>query len=367
VPEAVDIRDYVDHVRGQWRTVAIACGVAALLAGGITLLLPKQYTATAKIVIEPPAGSDQRAATAVSPIYLESLRTYEHFAASDDLFRQAVDHFGLRKQAPERSLESWKSRVLNVRIPRNTKILEISATLTDPKQAHALAVYLAAETVKLNRTVAREGDREFTEDAARHLQSAKVLRDQAEEEWKRLISGEPVESLRGDIEALEERQYSTGRELLDAEALGAELASSGDPADGSRIDAVRGRTEYLRRQVNQIERQLASKRAVLTRRTALRDELEIRRKSAQAAYEAAVARARDTEASIGYRGERLKLIDPGIVPEKPSSPRIWLNLGAATLFALLASLVFVTLQFAYGSGRKIAAPVRLRRAGTAND
>ena len=49
-----------------------------------------QYTATARIVIDPPAGTDLRAAMAVSPIYLESLRTYEQFASSDSLFQKAA-------------------------------------------------------------------------------------------------------------------------------------------------------------------------------------------------------------------------------------------------------------------------------------
>src|SRR5688500_6310669 len=126
VPESFDLQDYIDHVRARWRFLSIACVAAAVLTAGITLFLPKQYTATTKLIIEPPAGSDQRASMAVSPICLESLRTYEHFATSDSLFSQAIDHFQLRRQAPRRSLESWKSRVLKVTIPRNTKILEIS-------------------------------------------------------------------------------------------------------------------------------------------------------------------------------------------------------------------------------------------------
>ena len=52
------------------------------LSLGVSLLLPKRYTATASIVIEPPGGSDVRLSTAVSPVYLESLKTYERFSAT---------------------------------------------------------------------------------------------------------------------------------------------------------------------------------------------------------------------------------------------------------------------------------------------
>ena len=44
-----------------------------MLRAVISLLMPREYTATARVVIEPPAGTDSRAAITVSPVYLESL------------------------------------------------------------------------------------------------------------------------------------------------------------------------------------------------------------------------------------------------------------------------------------------------------
>ncbi len=369
-PESFDLQDYIDHLRARWRVVSIACAVAAVLAGGITLLLPKQYTATTKLIIEPPAGSDLRAAMAVSPIYLESLKTYEHFATSDKLFSQAVDHFQLRRQAPGRSLEDWKGRVLKVTIPRNTKILEISATSEDPKLAHALALYLGEETIKLNRSITREGDGELADDAARQLESAKRTRDQAEAAWNRLVAEEPVETFIAEIDVLETRQSRAERELLDAQASAAEYAGRETTVGADareRLASARARAEYLRNQVKTMEQELAPKRAMLARRMARREELDTRRKSAQAAYESTLTRVRDTQAAVGYRGERLKLIDPGIVPEKPSSPRLLLNVGAAVLLALVLSLVYVSFGFVYGSRRKSAVPLTIRRGGTGHD
>jgi len=365
VPDSFDLRDYIGYLGSRWRVIAIACVTAGAIAAAITVASPKRYTATAKIVIEPPAGSDTRAAMAVSPIYLESLRTYEHFASSDKLFSQALDHFRLRDHAPGRSLEAWKSRVLKVTIPRNTKILEISATFEDPKRAHAIALYVAEETIKLNRTVASEGDRELTDDAAAQLQPAKQARDQLEAEWSRLTAAEPVETLRGEIEALELRQLSGERELLDAETRVAEYGGRQDAS--GQLAPARARAEYLRSQLKRLEQELAAKRALLAQRSARRDELETRRRSAQAAYEATLARARDIRSSAGYRGERLKLIDPGIVPEKHSSPKPVLNIGAAVLFAFVVSLVYVSFVFAYSPRKAESAPLPLRRASTGHD
>ena len=368
VAEPFDLQDYIDHLRRRWRVVAIAFLVAGVLSAGVTLLLPKRYTASAKIVIEPPAGSDMRAAMAVSPIYLESLTTYEHFATSGKLFSRAVDHFRLREKAPGRSLEAWKSQVLKVTIPRNTKILEISATLEDPKQAHALALYLAQETINLNRDISREGDRELTEDAVEQLEPIKRARDDVEAEWSRLMAAEPVETVRAEIETLELRQFRAERELLEADTSVAETTgreqAAGSAAENQR---ARSRAAFLQARVKTLEQELAAKRALLARRTAQKEELESRRKSAQAAFETTLARVRDIRAAVGYRGERLKLVDPGVVPENPSSPRMLLNVGAALLVALVASLFYLSLEFAYGRRWKSATPASVRHAGTGYD
>src|SRR6185369_16992578 len=113
----------LDRLRARWRVVAIACAVSVTLALVVSLLLPKKYTAIARIVIEPPAGNDPRSATAVSPIYLESLRSYELFATSDSLFLQAVQRFGLRQNSEP--IDKLKKSVLKAELPKNLKVLEI--------------------------------------------------------------------------------------------------------------------------------------------------------------------------------------------------------------------------------------------------
>ena len=68
---------------------------------------------------------------AVSPIYLESLKTYEHFADQ----RQPVSEGGAAvRTCTDGPIESLKRRVLQVQLVRNTRILEISATLPDAAQ-----------------------------------------------------------------------------------------------------------------------------------------------------------------------------------------------------------------------------------------
>src|SRR5438445_6960004 len=121
----------LDRLRARWRVVAVTCGVSVGLALGASLILPKEYTAVSRIVIDPPAGSDPRVSTAVSPIYLESLRSYELFASSDDLFLKAVQRFGLRRDSTP--IDRQKKSMLKVEMPRNTRILEIHTTLPDAR------------------------------------------------------------------------------------------------------------------------------------------------------------------------------------------------------------------------------------------
>ena len=110
--ESLDIFRYVSYLRLRWAWIAGSGAVAVALALAVSLALPRQYTATARIVIEPPAGTDPRSAMAVSPVYLESLKTYEEFAANDSLFQKAIDQFRLRALLGARPIESLKKRVL---------------------------------------------------------------------------------------------------------------------------------------------------------------------------------------------------------------------------------------------------------------
>src|SRR5260370_21992347 len=83
--DGFDVVEFLEYLRARRRFVAVCCGSAVLVALAGSWLLPRRYTATASILIGPPAGMDPRAATSVSPVYLESLKTFEPVAARDSL------------------------------------------------------------------------------------------------------------------------------------------------------------------------------------------------------------------------------------------------------------------------------------------
>ena len=141
VTDSFDIFEYVAHLRTRWRIPVLAIVTAGAMAALITMLAPKKYTATVSILIEPPGVSDVRVATAVSPVYLESLKSYERFGASDSLFAEAVKRFGLQDSQGLPPLFRLKRRVLRVSKPRDTRILELSATLPNPPEGPRVVAF----------------------------------------------------------------------------------------------------------------------------------------------------------------------------------------------------------------------------------
>jgi uncharacterized protein involved in exopolysaccharide biosynthesis len=365
----VNAFDFIEYFWERRRFVLVAWGVAVALALGVSLLLPDQYKASCRIVIEAPAGSDPRVSTAISPIYLESLRTFEHFASGDSLFLRALDKFHLRDVYKHRSVESVKRSVLEVEIPRNTRILEIRATLPDARAAHNLALFIAEETVQLSRSVNQESDDDIARATERQYQEAKAKRDEADAEWSRASVRQPVDGLAADTEASQDLKNRLERQLSQEEVAAAEYAdrakalaqgrdaSNAQEARNAALESrsAKVRADNLRARIQHLDLETRRSQSQLQQRTVQHEQLEARRKSAQIALEAAEARLREVRASTGYRGERLKIIDPGIVPERRSSPNVQLNVMLAWLLATVAATAYLAVEFSYRRNRAGAA------------
>ena len=359
--DSVNTYCYLSFLGSRWRFIAAACAIAVMLALGVTLTRSKLYTATCRILIEPPAGTDIRSALGVSPIYLESLKTYEHFAASDSLFLRALDRFQLRQRFPGRTIESLKAGILKAGMVRDTKILEIQATLPDPKAAQALAQYLGEETVKLSRSVDQEADQDLSQAIEKQEAEAKARLDRSAAAWTRTNAQQPVERLQQEIESGSDLKSSLERELLRAEAD----ASEGQASEAA---ASRARADTLRKQIAQMERDLTAKEELLARRMAERDRVDAERTASHEAYTTIETRLSQVRSDRGYRSERLKIVDPGIVPEQPSAPNIPLHVLAALLLGLIVPVVYLTLELSYRTQRAVGqagrAAARLRPTGT---
>jgi uncharacterized protein involved in exopolysaccharide biosynthesis len=370
VSEPIDAIRYISYIASRWRWILAGCAVALAAAFALAAAMPRQYTATARIVIEPPAGGDTRVATtAVSPIYLESLKTYEAFAASDSLFQKAIDRFGLRTGSGSRPIESLKKSILKAGIVRNTRILEISATLSDPRKAHAVAQFVAESTAALNRSLASEGDLDLIQGLETEEEQARKRLEGIDARWAQLQTAEPVGQLQSSMESSSELRAKLVDELLGAQSENAGAAAREKQATAEELPQIRreenetqSRIGELRRQIDDLDKQAAAREQLLGARLAHRDQLEAERKAAQTAYSTTETRLTQARGDAGYRGERLKIIDPGVTPERPSSPNLPLYLFAALLAGLALPVFYFAVEINFREANFLEGRLRSRHS-----
>jgi uncharacterized protein involved in exopolysaccharide biosynthesis len=136
---------------------------------------------------------------------------------------------------------------------------------------------------------------------------------------------------------------------------------------GKEAGNARARLAEVRRQLADLNRQTDEREKVLGTRQAHRDRLEADRQAGQTALAAIDARLRDARGERGFRGERLQVIDPGIVPERPSSPNIPLNIVVALMAGLALPILYFTLRANLRERRESSEPAGFRAVVRARD
>lgn len=359
--------EFIEYLWRRRAVVAVSCVAALLITAVASVLLPVRYTAAATVLIEPPGGNDPRAATAVSPVYLESLKTYEMLASSDTLFARALDELQLRQRYPGASVESLKRKILALNKPTNTSILEIKATLDDPRHAQALAQYIAEHTVQLNEQLDQQSDQDMVQEPQRIFDDAVGRLRRAEKASDDFTKTASVDASLKDVEAMENLRMDVQRDLMRSRAeLAEDLArqQTPQPADATtdtaawtalQVASVRARIQALEDQDHRLGEQLGVSTRTLGNLVHTRESLEAELKSARDAEDAAQTKLGDVRANSAFRGVRLKVLDPGIVPQRPSFPNTPLNLAIAFAFSLAASIGFVAARFGYKRIRRAQA------------
>ena len=349
--------EYLAFLRRNAKFAAIAIGTAVLLTAAVSFLLPKQYTATATLVIEPPAGTDARGATAVSAIYLESLKAYEQLAASDSLFERARQKFHLEEGSGSAATETLRKRVLRVVKLPDTKVLQIKATLPDAKQSQALVQFLAEETVALNRSVENQSEHEALTEVRKQVEEAGAKLARTRGAYNSAVAG-GAESILGDaVRNLSDLKGRLNEQLANAATSLAELSaradaqtkgfSAGDSRENLQQDiaAARARSVALSVQMATVTRDLTQKASALAAARARADQGADQLRAANTAFEAMSRRANELAGSSGLRTEQLRIIDPGIVPQQPSFPNTPLFTAMALLLSALLTLAWLSLRY----------------------
>jgi uncharacterized protein involved in exopolysaccharide biosynthesis len=353
--------EYLAYLRRNWKFAAIAIATAVGLTAAASLLLPNQYTATATLVIEPPSGMDPRGATAVSAIYLESLKTYEQYAASDTLFERARQKFHLEEGPGSPATETLRRRVLRVLKLPDTKVLQIRATLRDPQQAQALVQFLAEETVALNRSVGSQSEREALIEVRKQVEDAGAKLVQARDQFNAAAAGGVQAVLADEVRDLSDLKGRLNEQMAAANTALAEFSARAGvqskgfapefDASASRenlqqdIAGARARSISLAEQIATVNRDLTQKAAALAAARARTDRSQDQLRAAEAGFEAMSRRANELAGSSGVRGEQLRIIDPGIVPQQPSFPNLPLFTGGALLISAMLCLAWLSLRY----------------------
>jgi uncharacterized protein involved in exopolysaccharide biosynthesis len=211
-----------------------------------------------------------------------------------------------------------------------------------------LALFLAEETIRLARTANRSGDEERIAEIRKQWEQAEARVTVARAEQSRVEKRGPApEALRAELEELRAL-----REEVERMRLAAELSAQTAPA---RAVALRERTA-------EIDRRIESREALLVTRSGEVEAALTESESAWQAQEDLARRVRELEATAGFRGERLSLLDPGVPPEKPSSPNLPLNVVVALALALIASFLYLTAEFVFQGARAETLRMNLRVA-----
>jgi uncharacterized protein involved in exopolysaccharide biosynthesis len=329
---------FLEQIWLRRRFLLVTCAVATALSGLAAMLLPSKYTAVSRIVIEPPAGMDPRASVALSPVYLESLKSYEAFASSDELFARAAEQFHLRRGGE--AIEKLKRSILKAGMLRNTKILEIRVDWHDPQVAHRLALYLATETVRLSLAVGRGAEQELAMEAEKQLAEARERVSKSAHALAEAAGKGSVEQLRARLQSDEELRAALKRRALAEEAE-------------QTADTPTPQLARYRQQIDALDREIAGKSKLLAELTALEADLKADHTLAQATLRSATDRFDDVRRASSYRGERLRLLDPGVVPERPSSPHVPLIVGVGFLAGLALALLVIAFEAGYAARKRV--------------
>lgn len=344
--ESFDLFDYLDYLGQRWRLVAVASVTAVVLGASLGWLLPKEYTAVATILIEPPDSADPRAATVVSPVYLESLKTFETLASQTSLFAEGVQAVRLTGEDMS-SIEGLKRRVLKVNKLRDTRLLEIRVTLHHAAAAQQLAAYIAKRASAIQREQSAAADQERITFATTEAEQSKQHLAEAQQALRQIEQRRSLEARENQLGTEQDLASRLQTQILETEADLAEASSRVGASGSAAREGLSARLTQMRQQLKELSATITKDSLSLAADTFERQQREAKVRLAEANAEAANRQLRDARAAAGTHGERLQVVDSGVVPDRPSSPGSVLLAGAALVLALAGSLILLTIRFAY--------------------
>ncbi len=338
--ETWEVRSSLRHLGGRWKTLLAIPAIAVAVALLISLALPRKYDATTTLLVQP-GVSDPRFPPAMNQIYLEYLRSYEHVLQGDELLARVIQEFHL-----DLTVDSFRNHVLDVQMVKYSKLLIVRVRWEDPQKAHQMALFLAKEAAR-----ATEGLRDSASDRSARQAQAEMQRAQTrlEEASARLLDFKlknREEELGRTVQGEMETKLEYEKELAASQILIPELEVRAATPTGQAQDAALSLAGEKARQAA-VRKALADVQASLFRHAPEQRKakaggavLERSYLSAQEALNQATARGNEARGGAAARSEQLQIADPGIVPQRPSSPHYLFNALLALALGFFAAVIY---------------------------
>ena len=142
----MELQDLVRFVRTHAGLILTTTLVAAILAGGLSLLLPRTYVAEARLLVGPSLSADVRDYNQL--LSAQTLaRTYAEAARTNALATRVIERLGL-----DESPSAFLQRV-TVESDRDTSILSISARGDSPEEAATIANAIGEDLIAESGTL----------------------------------------------------------------------------------------------------------------------------------------------------------------------------------------------------------------------
>ena len=208
----------------------------------------------------------------------------------------------------------------------------------------------------LNRSIEQHSGDDSEREGERAVELAEARFRNATKASEAGDGGHSLDALRSDLENTADLRYAVQSDLARSRTELADLTSqratfkAGDETgdwNAREIIAMQARVQDLEAQERKLGTAVTEKAAMLERIRPGSEARNAELRMATSDLESARTKLGELRASATFRGERLEVLDPGIVPEKPSFPNTSLNLLVALAVSLPASILYLAVVFGY--------------------
>jgi len=137
----VEPREYLDILRRRWLSIVIITLLTLASVSAATLMMPKAYTATTRLLFA--VAGDSLSSLAQGSSFVEKqMASYAEVATSPRVLDQVVDQLGLNTTSVK------LADSIEASVPVDTVIIEVAVTDPDPRQAARIANAVGTELAK---------------------------------------------------------------------------------------------------------------------------------------------------------------------------------------------------------------------------